>query len=159
MKTLSHISFRKAAQVCAVIGLLFFVSNSSFAQSIGSTENGCVKFRIVAIKEAAKSTVSVSNTTALKKSTSLFMPTAFTPDADGVNDAFGAKGINVSDFHMEIYNRWGEKIFESDDINAHWDGSYHGSSAQEGSYVYNVTAFDVENEEDISTSGTVALLR
>jgi gliding motility-associated-like protein len=159
MKTLAHISFRKTIQLCTALCLMILVSNSGNAQSIGSTENGCVRFRIVALKQASKATVSVSNTATLKKSTSLFMPTAFTPDADGVNDAFGAKGINVSDFHMEIYNRWGEIIFESDDINTQWDGSYHGSSAQQGSYIYNVTAYDVEKEEDISTSGTVALLR
>ena len=87
------------------------------------------------------------------------MPTAFTPDADGVNDVFGAKGINVSDFHMEIYNRWGEKLFESNNINDHWDGIYQGTAAQQGSYVYYVSAYDLETEEDISATGTVALLR
>ena len=87
------------------------------------------------------------------------MPTAFTPDSDGVNDQFGAKGINVKDFHLEVFNRWGEKIFESTDINTHWDGTYQGSHAQQGSYVYNLTAYDLETEESISSAGTVALLR
>lgn len=158
MNLIKDLEIMRLIKAIGILFLLVYTTNS-FAQSFGSTAEGDVKFRVVAYQKDSRSIHSVSNTTTLKKSTSLFMPTAFTPDADGVNDQFGAKGINVKDFHMEIFNRWGEKIFESNDINSHWDGTFNGMAAQQGSYVFNVTAYDMETEEDISTSGTVALLR
>jgi len=151
---------KEAIQIAIVLlSLILLMVNGVFSQSVGSTESGLVTYRVVAHKANQKSIISVSNTADLKKTTSLFMPTAFTPDADGINDQFGAKGINVRDFHLEVFNRWGEKIFESTDINTHWDGTYQGSTAQQGSYVYNVTAYDLETNENISSAGTVALLR
>jgi gliding motility-associated-like protein len=53
----------------------------------------------------------------------IYVPNAFTPDADGLNDVFQAKGENITDFEMMIFNRWGEKIFESADINKAWIGN------------------------------------
>jgi len=151
---------KEAVQIAIVLlSLILLMVNGVFSQSVGSTDGGTVTYRVVAHKANQKSIISVSNTADLKKTTSLYMPTAFTPDADGINDQFGAKGINVRDFHLEVFNRWGEKIFESTDINTHWDGTYQGSSAQQGSYVYNVTAYDLETNENISSAGTVALLR
>ena len=52
----------------------------------------------------------------------LYVPNTITADGDGLNEVFRAYGDNIQGFHMEIYNRWGEMIFESDDINQVWDG-------------------------------------
>jgi gliding motility-associated-like protein len=159
MKAVKNILRTNLQKGISIMAVLIILTNGVFSQSVGSTERGTVTYRVVAHKANQKSIISVSNTADLKKTTSLFMPTAFTPDADGINDQFGAKGINVRDFHLEVFNRWGEKIFESTDINTHWDGTYQGSTAQQGSYVYNVTAYDLETNENISSAGTVALLR
>lgn len=53
---------------------------------------------------------------------SFFVPNAFTPNGDGHNDVFRAFGINIQQFRMEIYNRWGELVFESNDIEKGWNG-------------------------------------
>ena len=53
----------------------------------------------------------------------LYIPNTITPDNDGRNDVFRAYGDNIRGFHMEIYSRWGELIFSSDDITKVWDGS------------------------------------
>ena len=161
MKASKNIILTNLLEALIITALVIFTTGTLSAQNIGSTssEQGTERFRIVAHKGASTAIVSVSNTAGLKKTTSIFMPTAFTPDSDGVNDHFGAKGINVKDFHLEVFNRWGEKIFESTDINSHWDGTYQGSHAQQGSYVYNLSAYDLETEESISSAGTVALLR
>lgn len=66
----------------------------------------------------------------------LYIPNAFTPDNDGFNDAFFAKGENITDFEMEIYNRWGELVFESDNIQKAWDGSFLGGEHYVESEVY-----------------------
>ncbi|MFN4121714.1 MAG: choice-of-anchor L domain-containing protein [Flavobacteriales bacterium] len=53
---------------------------------------------------------------------SFYVPNAFTPNGDGYNDIFRAFGINIQQFRMEIYNRWGELVFESNDIEYGWNG-------------------------------------
>jgi gliding motility-associated-like protein len=74
-------------------------------------------------------------------------PNAFTPNTSGPsdgtyketdtsNDIFHAYSAGVGEFHMEIYNRWGEKLFESDDINIGWDGYYKGELCKADVYVY-----------------------
>jgi gliding motility-associated-like protein len=54
---------------------------------------------------------------------SIYVPNAFTPDGDGINDIFKAEGIDIVEFRMEIFNRWGELIFVSENINDGWNGS------------------------------------
>lgn len=54
----------------------------------------------------------------------IYVPNTFTPDNDGRNDVFLAYGDNIRGFHMEIYDRWGQLVFESDDINKPWTGAY-----------------------------------
>jgi gliding motility-associated-like protein len=51
-----------------------------------------------------------------------FIPNAFTPEGDGTNEIFRCYGLNIQDFRMEIYTRWGELIFESNDIDVGWNG-------------------------------------
>jgi gliding motility-associated-like protein len=72
--------------------------------------------------------------------TNLFIPNAFTPDEDGVNDTFQAfyNGNDMSDFSMEVYDRWGGRIFRSDDIYTGWDGTKNGKPCPGGVYVYKV---------------------
>lgn len=68
---------------------------------------------------------------------SIFIPTAFTPDGDGLNDLFYAKGHNVAEFHLIIFDRWGTVVFESADINEAWNGeSPKGNNAIAGDNIY-----------------------
>ena len=53
----------------------------------------------------------------------LYVPNAFSPDGDGLNDLFKAKGIDITDFKMEIFDRWGDLIFVSNDISVGWNGA------------------------------------
>lgn len=67
----------------------------------------------------------------------LYVPSAFTPNNDGLNDIFKAGyGENVTNFKMEIYNRWGQKIFTSNSINKGWDGRLNGIIQPHGAYVW-----------------------
>jgi gliding motility-associated-like protein len=68
----------------------------------------------------------------------LYVPNSFTPNNDNLNETFGAYGFGVDKFNMTIFNRWGELIFESDDINKQWNGTYKGEICQEGIYVYHI---------------------
>ena len=90
----------------------------------------------------------------------LYMPDAFTPNGDGHNDYWGAYGHKNAWLYVEVYvyDRWGEKVFESRDINFQWDGTYNGIPAQPGVYMY---TFSVVFLDDLSytNKGSITLLR
>lgn len=86
------------------------------------------------------------------------LPNAFTPNGDGKNDCFGLKGFGSSQkIYFIIYNRWGEKVFETNDINTCWNGQYKGHPVESGNYVYYITA--KTNCGDIVRKGNVILIR
>ncbi len=92
----------------------------------------------------------------------IYGPNAFTPNGDGVNDFFTFKGIKLNDFHLMIFNRWGEMLFESYDINKGWDGTYKGNDAQIDVYIWKIDVTPVkESESDFKyiNVGSVALIR
>ncbi|MDA9329072.1 gliding motility-associated C-terminal domain-containing protein, partial [Flavobacteriales bacterium] len=77
----------------------------------------------------------------------LYVPNTFTPDNDGVNDYFLAVGDYITNFEMYVYNRWGQLIFQSDNINEGWDGTYFGNEVQIDTYVYKIY-YDI-NQSDL----------
>ena len=87
-----------------------------------------------------------------------YIPSAFTPDADGINEEFFGSGIGIINYQMRIYDRWGELIFESNDYDYHWDGTYMGEQVQKGVYVYHFKLLDVKGEPHIYR-GHVTLFR
>ena len=70
---------------------------------------------------------------------SLFIPDAFTPNGDSHNNVFAAKGTNIKDFQMLIFNRWGEQIFSSNNISEGWDGTYQNRLVQQDVYVWKIS--------------------
>lgn len=91
---------------------------------------------------------------------SLYLPNAFLPDGNGENVAFRPAGILrfVTDFRMQIFNRWGERIFETDDMDAGWDGTNqrNGQKATPGVYLYIVSHSGIEGPQQYE--GTVTLV-
>ena len=95
----------------------------------------------------------------------LYIPTAFTPDGDNLNDIFyvmGSERVSIlKDFI--IYTRWGDKVFESHNIAPNdpvfgWKGLIKGTKAQAGAYVYQVLATMVDGKTELR-KGTVVLIR
>ncbi|MEA3495239.1 MAG: gliding motility-associated C-terminal domain-containing protein [Bacteroidota bacterium] len=88
----------------------------------------------------------------------IYIPNAFSPNGDGINDTFdiGAEGINEK--QIKIYNRWGERIFESKDKFKGWDGTFKGNNCKIDVYYYYITVQRKEEEAKIY-SGTVTLVR
>jgi len=87
---------------------------------------------------------------------SLYLPSAFSPNGDGLNDKFEILGnLNcIANFHMDIFNRWGEKIFDTDSLSTLWDGkTYSGKEAPEGIYIY------IFKSKDIDLTGNIKLVR
>ena len=81
-----------------------------------------------------------SYTTIVKVETDfyLYVPTAFTPDGDGLNEYFEVKGLGFESFEIRIFNRWGGEVFFSDDITNSWDGTAKGNPAPGGVYTYTI---------------------
>jgi gliding motility-associated-like protein len=77
--------------------------------------------------------------------TVFFLPNSFTPDYDGINDAWLPSAIGVAEYNVRIYDRWGELIFESNDVSEPWMGNRKGSQyfVQDGIYNYVITYEDL----------------
>jgi gliding motility-associated-like protein len=97
-------------------------------------------YRVTAYKKGDNSITSTSNYAEVIPPVSIYIPSAFTPNGDGLNDAFFVKGEGIQNFRIFIYNRWGEVIFESDNAKSQWDGNYQGKPVESGVYVYQVFA-------------------
>lgn len=88
----------------------------------------------------------------------IFIPNAFTPNGDGKNDQLCFSGTWVTDFHIAIFTRWGELVYESNDINQCWDGRYKGNICLPGVYTYHCTVKCKAGLEN-TFKGDVTLIR
>ncbi len=91
----------------------------------------------------------------------IYVPTGFTPDDDGLNDVFYVEGIGIKTMALRVFNRWGEQIFFSDNLNLGWNGRKfnEGAKLEEGGlYVYFIEITDV-NGHTYEFKGTVTLVR
>lgn len=91
----------------------------------------------------------------------LYVPTAFSPNDDGTNDTFKAKGTRIINFGMSIFNQWGIKIFSSGSLDVGWDGMFDNEEVPEGLYVYHIVYSGIINDKvvNLSKRGGVSLLR
>ena len=87
-----------------------------------------------------------------------FVPTAFTPNNDGLNDCFGvAYWGNINSFSFTIFNRWGQKVFSTNNILQCWDGKYNGIVQSTGTFVYQISGQGICGI--INKKGTITLIR
>ncbi len=92
---------------------------------------------------------------------SVDVPTAFTPNGDGVNDVVYVAGWGIKKLiYFKIFNRWGELVFETDDIKIGWDGTYKNVPQNTETYVYEVSVEPyIDNGKPVLKKGTIKLLR
>lgn len=91
-----------------------------------------------------------------------FIPNTFTPDNDELNNTFQpvfVMGYDPADFNMKIFNRWGETIYETNDADLGWDGSYGGKIVPTGTYTWKIEFKTSITDERITINGHVTLLR
>jgi gliding motility-associated-like protein len=88
----------------------------------------------------------------------IFVPNAFSPNGDGNNDILYVRGNTIRELLFRIYNRWGEKVFETTDPSAGWNGTYKGARVQPGVYDYYLEATCVDNERFFK-KGNITVLR
>lgn len=91
----------------------------------------------------------------------LYVPNTFTPDGDEFNQQWKIymSGMDSYNFVIRLYNRWGEIVWESFDVNEYWDGTFNGTLVQQGTYTWIIEAKDPNNDAKFEYSGHVLVLR
>ncbi len=140
--------------------------NSWMDYGVVSANSDSIVYRVLALKEGVVADTSVSNHAFLIPDSRLFVPTAFTPNGDGFNDLFGARAIFIvkgtsvpkKAFMLEIYNRWGQLVFRSNQPDEAWDGTFMGRPCPDGAYAFRVKGVGFDGKLHV-TEGSVQLLR
>lgn len=90
----------------------------------------------------------------------VFAPNSFTPNGDGLNDTWQVYGVGLNNqFEVQVFNRWGNLVWETKDINASWDGTHNGGLSEAGVYAYKLYFYSKCYEKKIETIGSVLLIR
>ena len=93
--------------------------------------------------------------------TDVFVPNAFTPNGDGNNDVMQIYGdINTIAFlNFAVFNRWGEKVFETNDHHFTWDGTYKGEVVPQGAYIYTMKVVFINGYSRNDMKGSLTIIR
>lgn len=123
-----------------------------------------LQYRIVAMRKNAGAAnnngivVSVSNQVQFVPEIKFYIPNAFTPDANNLNEKFAPKGKYYASYEMRIYNRWGQKIYDGNGCQNEWDGRYLDEMVQDGVYAYEIIARDFAGKK-YNFNGTITVLK
>jgi gliding motility-associated-like protein len=129
----------------AIANPIAFPQKTTVYYVTGYTAEGCSSQDSITVKVSA---------TGLQ---SIYIPSAFTPNNDGKNDCFRIKNwVGTREFKLEIFNRWGEKVYSSADITSCWDGTFKGIMQPTGVYVYIVKAKALCG--DVNKKGLITLI-
>jgi gliding motility-associated-like protein len=114
-------------------------------------------YKVVAHENAGNNATSESNEIYLIQKPLLHVPSAFTPNNDKLNETWGQVDVFVKDYHMQVYNRWGEKVFESFDKNEQWTGAFTRTGPADNVFIWIVryTGWDKSIHHQ---KGTVTIL-
>ncbi|GAB4034526.1 hypothetical protein GCM10028809_40200 [Spirosoma gilvum] len=130
-------------------------SNTHLDLTDADLESQTQKYRI--ITASSDGTVSYSNFYTFRSEAKIWIPDAFTPDGDGVNEVFLAKGIYFDQFRMTIFDRWGEVVFTTTNKQEGWDGNVNGQRALEGQYMYRIEVIDQTGMKTVRTGGLLLI--
>lgn len=89
----------------------------------------------------------------------IFVPTAFSPNGDGINDVLKIQGEGILSLNFDIYDRWGQQVFHTNDPNTSWDGTFKGKPLNSAVFAYKITAKIQGVDEVFSQSGNISLIR
>ncbi len=122
------------------------------------TKKGSFTVKLTATNKGACSNTISLGKLVLRYDVTIFIPNAFTPNSDGINDDFGVKITNLSNYRIQIFNRYGQQLYEAKDILKRWDGFYNGQPVPVGTYYYVITGTTL-NDDALKEAGYVTVLR
>lgn len=123
-----------------------------YVHKIEEQQDGIWSYRVAALSES--DSISYSNTVEVVQDPVVWIPNAFSPNGDETNPVWKVHSDFISDYHLRIFNRWGQEVFESTDPSVSWDGI----DAVESRYLYIVYCRGLSGEI-IYETGSVLLLR
>ncbi len=88
----------------------------------------------------------------------IFVPNIFSPNGDGINDILFVRGKGVEKLNFFIYDRWGEKVFETTSLDIGWDGSFRGKDMNKAVFVYYLEATFIDGQE-VTQKGDITLVK
>ena len=104
---------------------------------------------------------STSRVIEINNEITIFAPNSFTPDGDEFNQTWRMylSGLDVFSVEINIYNRWGEKVWQSFDVDVPWDGTYNGKIVPNGVYTWTFVARDLNTDANVERVGHINVLR
>ena len=136
-------------------GVSYIWNNGAITSSIAITKTGT--YNLTATNSCGSNNDEIIITKGICK---LYVPSAFTPNNDGLNDIFRVSaGENISEFKMQVYNRWGQIVFETNDIHKGWDGKINGLPQPNGIYVWLIKYKTINKNNEQIMKGTVMLIK
>ena len=90
--------------------------------------------------------------------TDVYIPNAFSPNGDGVNDILYVRSNYIDEFTMIIYNRWGQEVFKTSSLGQGWDGKFNNQDLSPDAYAYYILVKCTDGEE-YTKRGNISLLR
>ncbi len=133
------------------------LSNDTTFSETDNSNNQVIFYTIVATPNDNVAN-SISNTIKLIKPNNIYFPNAFTPDGDGRNETFKINGRFITSFDLKIFNRWGQLVYFSTNLEDSWDGTRDGQDLDQGTYAFRASIVD-EAGRQIEKDGTITLLR
>lgn len=91
-----------------------------------------------------------------------YVPNSFTPNNDANNDTFKAVSSTIKEWKFEIFTKWGDRVFVTEDENLGWDGTFNNRNCENGTYVWQITYLNIEDAKrprEIQLKGSVIMLR
>ena len=128
--------------------VVYGTNNSHFYEQTGTFEI------MLYVENEFECIDSITKNVIINPNFELYIPNAFTPDGDSVNDTFNCKGYGIANFSISILNRWGEMVFSSNDIEEQWNGK----NALNGVYAYRIDVIDMLGKLH-NFEGEISLLR
>lgn len=119
---------------------------------------GVYPVKLIAFDTATGCRDSTTRLVSVRVFENLFVPTGFSPNDDGVNDVYTLTFENVTEFRMTIWSRWGEIVYETNNPNVVWDGTYKGKPLQQDSYPYVIIARGFHGTK-LYRKGTITIIR
>jgi gliding motility-associated-like protein len=135
------------------------LSDSTIADPLASPAVNTMYHVLVTTPDGCSAEDSILvNVTTSNSGYKVYMPNAFTPNGDGINDCFGVKHLaQITSLEFSIYNRWGERVFYTTNQSRCWDGTFNGKKLAADVFVYQISAMTICGK--IIAKGTVALVR
>ncbi len=133
--------------------------NNITSQSVIAKIDKDIEYTLVAINTSTNCTATDKIVIKVVKDADIYVPTAFTPNADKLNDLLRARPIGITTFkYFYLYNRYGQLVFSTTNANVGWDGKLNGIAQNSGTYVYTTEGIDYTGRT-VKKQGYVSLLR